>query len=68
MNFDIQAFANALKDTAGNELGSRFPDGADADSAPDFNSVVYIVNTWPDWDQGMNNSPLPHAAPPLWPQ
>jgi hypothetical protein len=68
MNFDLAAFTAALQDTDAGELGAHFPDGVDADTAPDFNGIIYITNTWPNWNQNMSTLATAQAVPPLWPR
>ncbi|MCC7074346.1 MAG: hypothetical protein IT383_23775 [Deltaproteobacteria bacterium] len=59
MNFDLAAFTAALQDNDPGELGSHFSD---------FNGIIYIVNTWPGWDDNMSTSPAPNPVPALWPR
>lgn len=59
MNFDLAAFAAALQDTDTGELG---------DQLTDFNGIIYIINTWPDWDENMVTTDSDDTGPPLWPE
>jgi hypothetical protein len=45
MNFDVQAFRDALNDPTPGELGSFF--GAGRFMGRPFNGVIYVTNTWP---------------------
>lgn len=47
INFNIEAFTAALKDTRPRELGSYFP------ATRPFNGVVWITQTWRDADKGL---------------
>lgn len=61
MNFDVQAFQEALKSTAPGELGSYFGAG---NLMGEFNGILYISVTWPGWDKGFNGAPYaPDPAP-----
>ncbi|MDP2340076.1 MAG: hypothetical protein Q8O67_03895 [Deltaproteobacteria bacterium] len=50
INFDVAAFAAALADTTGDELGSYFGPGNE------FNGIVYITSTWPGSRAGLGNN------------
>ncbi len=56
VNFDLEEFAAAMRDTTPGELGSYF------DGGEDFNGIVYITNTWPGSMDG-----LPNGYATLWP-
>ena len=59
LNFDVAAFAAALQDTDAGELGAE---------VPNFNGIIYIINTWPGWDDNMSTSGGADPVPPLWPE
>jgi len=59
LNFNVDAFVEALQDTSPGELGSHFPLGL-GDEA-----VVWIANTWPGWLSGFPNGAA--TKPPLQP-
>ena len=50
LNFDVDAFAEAMKSPTPKELGSFFEGGAR------FNGIVWIGNSWPDHDRGFTSS------------
>lgn len=60
INFDVEAFAAALRDGAATELGSYFPLGT-------FNGIVWIGATWPGIEQGYSATPTAARAPEFWP-
>ena len=60
-NFDVEAFAAALKDTSARELGSYFT------AAAPFNGVVWIGNTWPGIERGYSNAFASTKPPEFWP-
>ncbi len=56
VNFDLEAFAQAMADTTPGELGSYFDGGAT------FNGIVYIAFSWAGSMDG-----FPGDLPALWP-
>lgn len=66
INFNIEAFAAALKNNAPRELGSYFP------ATRPFNGIVWITQTWKDADKGLKhgdgtggfNLPTPQGTGP----
>ncbi len=59
INFDVEAFAAALNDTTGGELGSFFS------SARPFNGIVWIGSYWPGLYNGFSANP-DTSLPPLY--
>ena len=49
LNFDIEAFQDALADTNANELGSKF-------TSRKFNGVIFISATWPGFRTGFGTA------------
>ena len=57
LNFDVGAFAEAMRTTTPGELGSYFNGGAA------FNGIVWIGNSWPDHDRGFTSDPAASTSP-----
>lgn len=50
LNFDVDAFIEALQDNDPGELGAMFPGGS-------FNGIIWIGNTWPNHEVGYTTNP-----------
>jgi len=60
VNFDVAAFAAALKDTGANELGARM-------AGRTFNGVVWIGSFWPGQNDGAGADAASSGQPKFWP-
>lgn len=61
MNFDMKEFQAALQDPNPGELGSYFGAGK---PMGEFNGIVFVSTSWPDWLQGFAPPDQPVQPPP----